>query len=74
MGLDEWLCLSPGSILPLAGRYSSDLFKYGKLSVLTCANNTDCASDDEISEYLRVNEGVITINLYFVNPVINPNQ
>lgn len=75
--MNQWLCPDVNTSLPLQGKFTSDFFKYSKISVSACTNLTGslpCASKSQIDLFLKNNQGVITTNVYFINAVLNPGS
>lgn len=76
LGLQSWLCPSAGQLVELQGKYSSELFKYLKISVTQCngtINGQGCRSATEVQDYLTANES-FSFSYYFVNTLINVDQ
>ena len=64
-----------GTVIPLQGKFTSNTFKFAQLVISQCtANalypNTTCKSDGDIMSFLG-NNTQFTVNIYFINPVIN---
>ena len=59
----------------LQGKYTSDTFRYSRIGVTTCnptsTSNTTCATTSEVNNFITASDGVITVQIYFVNTVIN---
>lgn len=77
LGLQSWLCLKQNYSFQFEGKYSSDIFKYLKISVKSCkidaGENRTCAPSSQIDSYLAKN-GPISFNYYFINTVINSDD
>lgn len=77
LGLQSWLCLKQSYSFEFEGKYSSDIFKYLKISVKSCkigvGENRTCAPSAQIDSYLAKN-GPISFNYYFMNTVINSDD
>ena len=71
LGMDDFLCLDSNIILEFQGKYSSDMFKYCKISVEACTIGTGetrtCVNDSTLT-------GTMSFNYYFVNTVMNPDD
>ena len=72
----QWLCPPTGTILPVQGKFTSQVFKYAQLTISQCTANslypgTTCKTSSDISSFIT-NNGQFTANIYFINPVINP--
>lgn len=76
LNLTQWVCPEPNQLVELQGKYSSDVFKYLKISMSTCSgtvNGQGCKSAADIASYL-VSHEAFSFNYYFVNQLINPDQ
>jgi hypothetical protein len=78
VGFSQWLCPPKDYIFELQGKYTSDIFKYVKLNINKCTNNTlfpntICADDSVVANFISVNQGA-TLNFYFINPILNPGS
>lgn len=73
----NWLCPKPGQIIELQGKFSSDTFKYVKISLNNCTGQTingqTCYTPAQVASYITTNE-FFSFNFYFVNTLINPDQ
>lgn len=75
LGLSKWLCPAPGQSLELAGKHSSSVFKYLKVSVGQCTNSGgySCRTAAEIQNYLKAND-TFRFSFYFLNTILNPDE
>jgi len=76
LSFSQWLCPPNGTVFPLQGKFTSNIFKFAQITVSKCTNNTlypntTCKNSTDISSFLTAN-GQFTFNFYFINPVINP--
>ncbi len=76
--LDQFLCLPPNISLQFQGKFSSSIFKFAQIKVDNCSispgDNRTCANATQISSLFTTNGGALSLNYYFVNIIINPNN
>lgn len=75
---DQWLCPPTGTVIPMQGKFTSNTFKYAQLVISQCTNNslypgTTCKTATDVANFVKTN-GPFTVNIYFINPVINPGE
>ena len=72
IGLSKWLCPPKNYEFSFEGKFTSENFRYVRIFVEKCvpSNTTECATTQEIDEYITKNEGG-TVYTYFLNTVIN---
>lgn len=74
LGFDEWLCPPDNLEMELQGKYTSEYFKFYKISVTECDPTLDltraCVNSSVITSYLNSQES-FSFNFYFVNKIIN---
>lgn len=69
LSFSQWICPAPGQTIELQGKFSSDIFKYIKVSVAACTgtvNGQGCRSAAEITNILTAND-YFNLNYYFVS-------
>ncbi len=75
--MDYWLCPPKDTKFNLEGFMNSDYSSSAALQITACNNYTNinnvCASPEQIEE-LMLNSTNFSVNIFFTNPVINPNQ
>jgi hypothetical protein len=69
--INNYFCIENQN-LTLSGSWNTDYIKFLKLSVMLCHDREDCASNEEILEFIRKNK--LYWNLYFQNTYINPQN
>lgn len=69
INLDSWLCPTPNQVFSIQGKYTSNFFKYLKISASACTG-IDCYSSTDIAEYLKVN-GYFSLNFYYTSSTLN---
>lgn len=71
------MCLPDNTSLQFEGKYSSNLFKYVKISLQLCSSTAEdprpCAGSSFIDNWVAAN-GAFTFNYYFLNTLINPDS
>ncbi|CAD8200362.1 unnamed protein product [Paramecium pentaurelia] len=80
LSMNKWLCPALNYTLQLEGTYSSEIFKFIKIVVTGCKNNTNssywnpqCADEQQKTNYLK-NEGQFKLQVFQINSMINPQQ
>ncbi|CAD8093865.1 unnamed protein product [Paramecium primaurelia] len=80
LGMDQWLCPRINYQLELQGTYSSETFKFIKIIVSDCQNNTNssywnpvCANETLKSQYLNAN-GQFKLQVFQINTMVNPQK
>jgi hypothetical protein len=74
--MSQWVCPLPNQLVEFQGKYSSEIFKYIRISLATCSgvvNGQGCHTPAEISSFFAANEA-FGFNYYFINSLINPDQ
>lgn len=72
MNFQRMLCPNSSEFFELQGTYSSDTFRYFKLSVTKCSGN-DCYSDTDVANYVKHND-FFKLNFYFSTWLLNPEE
>ncbi|CAD8116551.1 unnamed protein product [Paramecium sonneborni] len=80
LGMNNWLCPAQNYSFQLEGTYSSEIFKFIKIVVTECQNNSNsshwnpqCANEQEKNDYLK-KEGQFKLQFFQINTMINPQQ
>ncbi|CAK79124.1 unnamed protein product (macronuclear) [Paramecium tetraurelia] len=80
LGMDQWLCPKVNYSLELQGTYSSETFKFIKIIVSDCQNNSNstywnpiCANETAKSQYLQAN-GQFKLQVFQINTMVNPQK
>ncbi|CAD8100411.1 unnamed protein product [Paramecium primaurelia] len=80
LSMNKWLCPALNYTLQLEGTYSSEIFKFIKIVVTGCKNNTNssywnpqCADEQQKTNYLK-SEGQFKLQVFQINSMINPQQ
>lgn len=77
IGLSTYLCLPNNISFAFAGKYTSKIFEYIKISVKDCkvlsGDNRTCINSSVIDANIALG-GPISLNYYFVNTILNPGD
>ncbi len=77
IGLSDYLCLPDNISFAFAGKYTSSIFEYIKISVKDCkilsGDTRNCINSSIIDTSIASN-GPISLNYYFVNTILNPGD
>jgi hypothetical protein len=68
------MCPLSSQLVEFQGKYSSEIFKYIKISLAICSgvvNGQGCHTAAEIDSFIAINEA-FGFNYYFINALINP--
>lgn len=63
--LSQWLCPVPNQTISLQGKYTSNIFKYIKISVSQCTG-ADCYDSATIAAFQAAND-YFTLSYYYVS-------
>ncbi|KAL4454246.1 hypothetical protein ABPG74_012203 [Tetrahymena malaccensis] len=78
MNFTNWLCPKIDYEMVLGGVYTSNVFSYYKITIVDCVDNPainkKCRSSDEITKFLKDNDGAVRFQLYQSNNIVNPDQ
>ena len=77
LSLYEWLCPPYHQKIILQGKFTSEFFKYYKITAKKCDPNLDlsrpCVNESAINDYLHEEE-TFSFSFYFINKMINGDR
>ncbi|CAK91418.1 unnamed protein product (macronuclear) [Paramecium tetraurelia] len=71
--IQEYFCLPKNYTIFQQGTYKSNVFQYGKIILVSCIDEPECASSEEVNA-LGLQDSVVKISTLILNTLVNLNQ
>ncbi|CAD8157108.1 unnamed protein product [Paramecium pentaurelia] len=71
--VQEYFCLPKNYSLIQQGTYKSNVFQFGKIVLVSCIDEPDCATSKEVTEQ-GLQDSIVKISTLILNTLVNLNQ